>query len=102
MSHGEELIPKVILSDWSGQEYMCFEFFASGGEWSARLVWELFREDQSSLRYGWSLRDSQLEATFDLAALAQVETDDSGYPVGLVDAIVAFLERSPGVCPDFG
>lgn len=94
MVSDDDLIPRVIISDFSGQEYTCFELFSSEGEWHARLAWGLFQEEPWSLAHGWSLRHPNPEATFDLAALAQVEVDDSGYAVGLVNAIVALLERS--------
>jgi hypothetical protein len=86
--------PRVIISDASGGEYTCFELFTANAEWHARVAWALFREEDSTLKHGWSLKDVEPDAGFNVESLTPVDVDEHGDMHDVVDAVVELLERS--------
>ncbi len=86
--------PRVIISDASGGEYTCFELFTENAEWHARVAWALFREEASTLKHGWSLKDVEPNPGFNVESLTPVDVDEHGGQHDVVDAVVELLERS--------
>ncbi len=94
MSEESRSVPKVTMSNASGTSYECFELFVANGYWQAKTAWAMLRDDVS-INHGWTLNKKERETGLRLDELSLASLDASGYSLGLVDAVVELLDRSP-------